>query len=108
MSNILRIVSFVFIVAFLACESKAALFFHHVNPTKQQNVSFQKYGKKLQFLFLQFVTFLGSICQNQELFISTECGHEILQRRLDSLENYLSSFLVTLMSGFRSEIVQNM
>ena len=71
MSNILRIVSFVFIVAFLACESKAALFFHHVNPTKQQNVSFQKYGKKLQFLFLQFVTFLGSICQNQELFIST-------------------------------------
>ena len=45
MSNILRIVSFVFIVAFLACESKAALFFHHVNPTKQQNVSFQKYGK---------------------------------------------------------------
>eukprot|EP00093_Oithona_nana_P006585 06585.XXX_228711_228999_1 [CDS] Oithona nana genome sequencing. len=42
MSNILRIVSFVFIVAFLACESKAALFFHHVNPTKQQNGAFAK------------------------------------------------------------------
>ena len=35
--DILRIVSFVLIiVAFLAYESKAALFFHHVNPPKKQ------------------------------------------------------------------------
>ena len=50
MSNILRIASFVFIVAFLAYESKAALFFHHVNPPKkQQIVSLQNYRKYVQF-----------------------------------------------------------
>ena len=67
MSNILRIVSFAFIVAFLAHESKAALLFLHVNPPKQQNVSFQKY--KINFLTICYY-FREHLSKSRILYIN--------------------------------------
>ena len=54
-------------MAFLAHESKAALLFLHVNPPKQQNVSFQKY--KINFLTICYY-FREHLSKSRILYIN--------------------------------------